>query len=144
MIEQIDFDFIAEAFKTNMVAFIQVFSLLIWVPVSCFCWWRDKKSQKWFRNEEKIERRNNRNLLVDQDGRPVVRPTKPRPDNKYLMMEPRSLAKRPYSSRAPSSRGGGEKSGRSEKKKNRVKPNRRRGEENSINMSRDIDGDSVA
>ena len=88
--------------------------------------------------------KQNRNLLVDQDGRPVVRPTKPRPDNKYLMMEPRSLTRRPYSSRAPSSRRGGGQNRKGEKKKNKVKPNRRRRDDNHITMPRDLDGDSVA
>ena len=75
---------------------------------------------------------------MDQDGRPIVRPAgKPRRDNPYLSMEPRSLSGRPYSSRAPST---------TEKRSNRnkVKPNRRRKNENFINMSRDIEEDSVA
>jgi len=32
--------FLAEALKTNMVAFIQVFSLMVWIPLSCFVWCR--------------------------------------------------------------------------------------------------------
>ncbi|XP_071148410.1 ADAM 17-like protease [Mytilus edulis] len=138
LIDQISFDFIAEAFKTNMVAFIQVFSLLIWVPLSCVVWCRDKRSQKWSRNELNIKKRENRNLMVDQDGRPIKRPAKkPRSDNPYLSMEPRSLSGRPYSSRSPSTKPG-------KSQKNKVKPNRRRKDENHLNMSRDLDGDSVA
>ncbi|CAC5388431.1 ADAM17 [Mytilus coruscus] len=138
LIDQISFDFIAEAFKTNMVAFIQVFSLLIWVPLSCVVWCRDKRSQKWSRNELNIKKRENRNLMVDQDGRPIKRPVKkPRSDNPYLSMEPRSLSGRPYSSRAPSTKPG-------KSQKNKVKPNRRRRDENHLSISRELDGDSVA
>ncbi|CAG2215802.1 ADAM17 [Mytilus edulis] len=116
----------------------QVFSLLIWVPLSCVVWCRDKRSQKWSRNELNIKKRENRNLMVDQDGRPIKRPAKkPRSDNPYLSMEPRSLSGRPYSSRSPSTKPG-------KSQKNKVKPNRRRKDENHLNMSRDLDGDSVA
>ncbi|CAC5401418.1 ADAM17 [Mytilus coruscus] len=138
LIDQISFDFIAEAFKTNMVAFIQVFSFLIWVPLSCVVLCKDKRSQKWSRNELNIKKRENRNLMVDQDGRPIKRPAKKmRSDNPYLSMEPRSLSGRPYSSRALSTKPG-------KSQKNKVKPNRRRRDENHLSMSRELDGDSVA
>ncbi|OWF45574.1 ADAM 17-like protease [Mizuhopecten yessoensis] len=72
LIDKISIDYLVEAFRTNMVAFVQVFSLLVWVPLSCLCWCRDNRRRKKRENREDLSVRLDRKLIYDLDGEPVI------------------------------------------------------------------------
>ncbi|XP_033728556.1 ADAM 17-like protease [Pecten maximus] len=72
LIDKISFDYLVEAFRTNMVAFVQVFSLIVWVPLSCLCWCRDRRRRKKRETRENLSVRSDRKLIYDLDGEPVI------------------------------------------------------------------------
>ncbi|KAL5005733.1 hypothetical protein ScPMuIL_016891 [Solemya velum] len=78
-IDKIDFDFIVETFRTNMVGCVLGFSLLIWFPVCIVIWCKDKKKRKYREWEDTVKMRTDRTLVYDQDTRMIPAPKPERP-----------------------------------------------------------------
>ncbi|KAL3855162.1 hypothetical protein ACJMK2_014384, partial [Sinanodonta woodiana] len=74
-INKIDFDFIVESFKTNMVGCILGFSLVLYIPICIFVWCLDRKRKKDWEIENTVHLRKDRTLDVDEDKRKVIPPT---------------------------------------------------------------------
>lgn len=76
LLDKISIDFLAETFKTNMVAIIQAFSLVLFIPLSCLVWCRDRQKQKLLRREMNAKCRLDRTLTFDEDKRQVKKKKK--------------------------------------------------------------------
>lgn len=76
LLDKISIDFLAETFKTNMVAIIQAFSLVLFIPLSCVVWCRDRQKQKLLRKEMNAKCRFDRTLTFDEDKRQVKKKKK--------------------------------------------------------------------
>lgn len=76
LLDKISIDFLAETFKTNMVAIIQAFSLVLFIPLSCVVWCRDRQKQKLLRKEMNAKCRLDRTLTFDEDKRQVKKKKK--------------------------------------------------------------------
>lgn len=74
LIDKLSFDYVAETFKTNMVAFIQLFSLFLWFPIGCCVWCKDKRSKKKIRRDHDVRTRLDRLLIYDEDRRKQNKP----------------------------------------------------------------------
>ncbi|KAJ8321117.1 hypothetical protein KUTeg_002704 [Tegillarca granosa] len=74
LIDKLSFDYVAETFKTNMVAFIQLFSLFLWFPIGCCVWCKDKRSKKKIRRDHDVRTRPDRLLIYDEDRRKQNKP----------------------------------------------------------------------
>lgn len=66
---------LAEAFKTNMVVTIQVFCLVLFIPLYCVVWCMDRQKQKLLRKEMNVKCRS-RTLAFDEDKRQIKKKKK--------------------------------------------------------------------
>ncbi|XP_048776718.2 ADAM 17-like protease [Ostrea edulis] len=89
LLDKISIDFIAETFKTNMVAIIQAFSIILFIPLSCIVWCRDKKKAKKLRMEMSAKCRIDRTLTFDEDKRQVKKKKKIPP--KFIPAPPEAV-----------------------------------------------------
>ncbi|KAK3586806.1 hypothetical protein CHS0354_002545 [Potamilus streckersoni] len=74
-INKIDFDFIVESFKTNMVGCILGFSLALYIPIIIIVYCVDRKRKQVWEHEHTVRLRKDRTLDVDEDKRKVIPPT---------------------------------------------------------------------
>ncbi|KAL4217235.1 Disintegrin and metalloproteinase domain-containing protein 17 [Mactra antiquata] len=103
LIDKISINFIIESFKTNMVACVTGFSLVLYIPICIIIWCIDRRRKKNWEKENSVHIRTDRTLAHDEDKRPVVntdesKPTRSRPatlDASDLL--DRSLNRRPGS-----------------------------------------------
>ncbi|XP_069107313.1 ADAM 17-like protease [Argopecten irradians] len=120
LIDKISFDYLVEAFRTNMVAFVQVFSLIVWVPLSCLCWCRDRRRRKKRETRENLSIRTDRKLIYDLDGKEVINPrkssSKPHRNMRNMIPIPPIGGVRAMSARAPS------ESSYSSRRRNQIAP----------------------
>ncbi|XP_053385671.1 ADAM 17-like protease [Mercenaria mercenaria] len=81
LIDQISIDLIVEAFKTNMVACVTGFSLVLYIPICIVVWCIDKKRKRDWKKENSVHIRTDRGLSHDEDKRPIeAKPSnKPKP-----------------------------------------------------------------
>nr|XP_022328505.1 ADAM 17-like protease isoform X1 [Crassostrea virginica]XP_022328507.1 ADAM 17-like protease isoform X3 [Crassostrea virginica] len=89
LLDKISIDFLAETFKTNMVAIIQAFSLVLFIPLSCLVWCRDRQKQKLKRIEMNAKCRYDRTLTFDEDRRQVKKKKKVQP--KFIPAPPEAV-----------------------------------------------------
>ncbi|XP_070186464.1 ADAM 17-like protease [Littorina saxatilis] len=66
-------DGILKFFRDNLVGSIMVFSLIIWIPISCCITYQDRKQRKGLKREVGVDLREDRDFLYDEDGRRVPR-----------------------------------------------------------------------
>ncbi|XP_052236828.1 ADAM 17-like protease isoform X2 [Dreissena polymorpha] len=77
LIDQISFDFLVESFKTNMVACITGFSLILYFPICVVIWCYDRRRKNKWEKEFTAHIRTDRGLAHDENKRPIVRPGQP-------------------------------------------------------------------
>ncbi|XP_060562155.1 disintegrin and metalloproteinase domain-containing protein 17-like [Ruditapes philippinarum] len=75
LIDEISIDLIVEAFKTNMVACVTGFSLVLYIPLCIIVWCIDKKRKKDWKKENSVHIRTDRGLAHDEDKRPILAKT---------------------------------------------------------------------
>ncbi|XP_052819225.1 ADAM 17-like protease [Mya arenaria] len=73
LIDEISIDFLVESFKTNMVACVTCFSLILYVPICIIIWCVDRRRMKKWETENKVHVRTDRTLAKDEDKRPINR-----------------------------------------------------------------------
>ncbi|XP_061189313.1 ADAM 17-like protease [Saccostrea echinata] len=92
ILDKISFDYLAETFKTNMVAIIQAFSLVLFIPICCVVFYKDRKKTKKQRLEMSAKCRADRTLTFDEDRRQIKRKKKIPP--KFIPAPPEAVIHR--------------------------------------------------
>lgn len=70
-------DGVLQFFRNNMVGCVMVFTLILWIPISCCISYQDRRKRRGFKREAHAELREDRDFLFDEDGRKVVSPRQP-------------------------------------------------------------------
>ncbi|XP_076460150.1 ADAM 17-like protease [Babylonia areolata] len=77
ILDKLSIDGILEFFRNNLVGCIMVFSLILWIPLSCCISYKDRKLRRSLKKEAFVDLREDRDFLCDEDGRRVSRPDGP-------------------------------------------------------------------
>ncbi|XP_050418155.1 ADAM 17-like protease [Patella vulgata] len=84
LIDNISLDAILIFFRDNIVGCVMIFTLILWIPISCGISYWDRKRERRFNNIMDIEPRTDRMFVYDEDKRRVkvpdqhVRPRTPK------------------------------------------------------------------
>lgn len=85
-INNISIDTLVQSFKTNIVAYVTCFSLILYFPACIIIWCIDRKRRNMWEKENSIFIRKDRNLAHDEDRRSIVMP-----DQKSATSKPSTL-----------------------------------------------------
>ncbi|KAL8587544.1 hypothetical protein ACOMHN_000950 [Nucella lapillus] len=75
ILEKLSIDGILEFFRNNLVGVIIIFSLILWIPLSCCISYKDRKLRQSLKKQAFVDLREDRDFLYDEDGRRIAQPS---------------------------------------------------------------------